>query len=77
MLGQIVFEAEAPDDSATMFRLRVDGNVIAKGLTEGQAHLLVAEILERIPRPPAKQRPALAQHASEGAPHRGDGAGRS
>jgi len=49
MLSGIVIEAEAPGDSATTFRLRVDGSVIAEGLTAGQAHFLVGEILERIP----------------------------
>jgi hypothetical protein len=48
MLSDIVIEAEAPGDSATTFRLRVDGSVIAEGLTAGQARFLVGEILERI-----------------------------
>lgn len=33
MFGQIVVEAETPGDSAAMFRLRVDGNVIAERVT--------------------------------------------
>ena len=49
MLSDIVIEAEALGDFATTFRLRVDGSVIAKGLTAGQARFLVEEILERIP----------------------------
>jgi hypothetical protein len=53
MLRQIVIEAETPGDSRTMFRLRIDANLIAEDLTAAQAHLLVGEILERIalPRP--------------------------
>ena len=49
MLRQIVIEAETPGDSRTMFRLRIDANLIAEDLTTAQAHLLVGEILERIP----------------------------
>jgi hypothetical protein len=48
MLSDILIEAEAPADSATTFRLRVDGSVVATGLTAGQARFLVGEILERI-----------------------------
>jgi hypothetical protein len=46
MVRDIVIEAEMP--SGTTFRLRVDGDVIAKGVTVAQAHLLLGEILERI-----------------------------
>jgi hypothetical protein len=48
MLRDFVIEAELPGDSQTMFRLRVDGSVIAHGVTEAQAQLLIAEILERL-----------------------------
>ena len=51
MLRQIVVEAETPGDSRTMFRLRIDANLIAEDLTTAQAHLLVGEILERIALP--------------------------
>ena len=53
MLRQIVVEAKTPGDSRTMFRLRIDANLIAEDLTTAQAHLLVGKILERIalPRP--------------------------
>ncbi len=53
MLRQIVVEAETPGDSRTMFRLRIDANLIAEDLTTAQAHLLVGEILERfaLPKP--------------------------
>ena len=44
-------EAETPGDSRTMFRLRIDANLIAEDLTTAQAHLLVGEILERIALP--------------------------
>jgi hypothetical protein len=53
MLRQIVIEAETPGDSRTMFRLRIDSNLIAEDLTTAQAHLLVGEILERIALPKA------------------------
>jgi hypothetical protein len=57
LVRQIVIEAETPGDSRTMFRLRIDANPIAEGLTAVQAHILVAEILERIVLPkPAEQR---------------------
>jgi len=49
MLRDIVIEAETVGDSQTTFRLHVDGNIIAKGVTEEEAHLLASEILERIP----------------------------
>ena len=51
MLRQIVVEAETPGDSRTMFRMRIDANLIAEDLTTAQAHLLVGEILERIALP--------------------------
>ena len=53
-MRQVVIEAETPGDSRTMFRLRIDKNLIAEGLTAVQAHILVGEILERIalPKPP-------------------------
>ncbi len=51
MVRQIVIELETPGDSRTMFRLRIDKNAIAEGLTAAQAHILVGEILERIALP--------------------------
>jgi hypothetical protein len=48
MLSQIVIEAKTPDNVETMFRLRIDSNLIAENLTPTQAHLLVREILERV-----------------------------
>jgi len=48
MVRQIVIELETPGDSRTMFRLLIDNNLIAEGLTAAQAHILVGEILERI-----------------------------
>ena len=44
----IAVEAESPDDSATMFSLRIDDLIVGRGLTAAQAHLLVGEILERV-----------------------------
>ena len=51
MVRRIVIELETPGDSRTMFRLRIDANLIAEGLTAVQAHILVGEILERIALP--------------------------
>jgi hypothetical protein len=48
MLSDILIEAEAPADSATTCRLRVDGIVVATGLTAAQARFLAGEILKRI-----------------------------
>jgi hypothetical protein len=47
-MRQIVVEAKTPDDSRTMFRLRVDETVAAEGLTSAQAQIAVGEILEDI-----------------------------
>jgi hypothetical protein len=51
MIRQIVIETEPPDDSQSMFRLSIDANLIAKGVTAAQAHFLVGEILGRIALP--------------------------
>jgi hypothetical protein len=51
MVKQIVIEAETPGDSRTMFRVRIDTNVIARTLAAVQAHLVVGEILDRIALP--------------------------
>jgi hypothetical protein len=63
MLRQIVVEAETPGDSRTMFRLRIDANLIAEDLTTAQAHLLVGEILGRIALP--KPLPTLPSDDAE------------
>jgi hypothetical protein len=47
-MRQIVIEAETPDDSRTMFRLRVDETLIGEGLTTAQAQIAVGEVLEVI-----------------------------
>jgi hypothetical protein len=52
-LVQIHVEAEAPGDSATLFRLRIDERIVGEGLTAAQTHLLVGEILSRMAPPPA------------------------
>ena len=51
MVRQIVIELETPGDSRTMFRLRINGSLIADNLTAAQAHLLVGEVFERITLP--------------------------
>jgi hypothetical protein len=50
MVRRIVIEAELPDDSRMVFRIRVDANLIGEGLTSAQVHILVGEILDRIDR---------------------------
>ena len=45
MIRQIVIEAEPPDDAQSMFRLSIDANLIAKGVTVAQAYYLVGEVL--------------------------------
>ena len=65
----ISVEAESPDDSATMFRLRIDDLIVGEDLTAAQAHLLVGEILERValPRREGRARTAvLASHDERG-----------
>jgi hypothetical protein len=47
---QIVIELQTPGDSGTLFRLRLDNKVIGENLTAVQTHLLIGEILDRIPR---------------------------
>jgi hypothetical protein len=44
-IRQIMIEAELPDDAESMFRLSINANLIAKGVTAVQAHYLVGEIL--------------------------------
>ena len=48
MIQQILIEAELPDDAQSMFRLSINANLIAKGVTTAQAHYLVGEVLRRI-----------------------------
>ena len=47
---KIILEPETADDIRTMFRLRIDAELIGEGLTAVQAHVLIGEILERIVR---------------------------
>ena len=47
MIRQIVIEAEPPDAAQSMFRLIINANLIAKGVTAEQAYYLVGEILRR------------------------------
>jgi hypothetical protein len=47
-MRQIVIEAETPDDSRTLFSLRVDETTIGEGLTSAQAQIAVGEILEEV-----------------------------
>ena len=51
MVERIVIEAEPPGGDQSTFRLSIDANLIAKGVTVGQAYYLVGEVLERIGSP--------------------------
>ncbi len=53
-----------------MFRLRIDGSLIADDLTAAQAHVLVGEILERItlPKLSAGASPTTESDADMGVP---------
>jgi hypothetical protein len=48
MIRQIVIEAEPADDSQPVFRLSINANLIARGVTAAQAYFLVGEVLGRI-----------------------------
>jgi hypothetical protein len=39
MIRQIVIEAELPDDAQSMFRLSINANLIAKGVTAARGSL--------------------------------------
>jgi hypothetical protein len=57
MFERIVIEAEKSGDSASLFWLQIDGHLIGKGLTVGQAQLLLREVLDRSnPRGPRARR---------------------
>jgi len=45
MVQQIMIEAEPPGDTQPTFRLSIDANLIAKGVTVAQAYYLVGEVL--------------------------------
>ena len=47
-MRQIVIEAETPDDSRTMFRLRLDETIVGECLTSAQAQIGVGIILDEI-----------------------------
>ena len=48
MVQRIVIEAEPPGGAQSMFRLLIDANLIAKGVTVTQAYYLVGEVLVRL-----------------------------
>lgn len=66
MPKSISVEAESPEDSATMFSLRIDDLIVGRGLTAAQAHLLVGEILERVVLPKRKLADQLVSHVANG-----------
>jgi hypothetical protein len=59
---KIAFETETPNDSRTLFQVRIDERLIAEGLTA--VHVLVGEVLERIALPQRAVRKKLPR-ASE------------
>jgi hypothetical protein len=61
---KIAFETETPNDSRTLFQVRIDERLIAEGLTAVQVHVLVGEVLERIALPQRAVRKKLPR-ASE------------
>lgn len=48
MIQQVLIEAETPGGAQSMFRLSIDANLIAKGVTAAQAYYLVGEVLRRL-----------------------------
>jgi hypothetical protein len=48
MVQLIVIEPEPPGGAQSMFRLSIDANLIAKGVTMAQAYYLVGEVLGRL-----------------------------
>ena len=48
MVQRIVIEAEPPGAAQSGFRLSIDANLIAKGVTMAQAYYLVGEVLGRL-----------------------------
>jgi hypothetical protein len=71
MFERLVIEAEKSGDSRSLFRLQVDGHLIGKGLTVGQAQLLLREVLDRSnPRsPPARRTAAPGVRLRKGRGH--------
>jgi hypothetical protein len=45
---KITIETETPNDSATMFRVKIDDKTVGQNLTAVQTHLVVYEIMVRI-----------------------------
>ncbi len=66
--AMIAVEAETPDDSRTLFRLRINGRLVGENLTAAQAHLLVGDTLERIALPNRTRRASKTYEMSVEAP---------
>jgi hypothetical protein len=45
---KIIIELEQPEDSRSLFRLRVGDRVVAEAMTAAQIHVLVGDILEKM-----------------------------
>ena len=53
---QLVLEAEEPGNPRSLFRVTLNGKVIARSLTAAQAHLIVGDVLEAFVVPSARRR---------------------
>ena len=53
---QLLLEAEDPKNSRSLFRVALNGKVIARSLTAAQAHLIVGDALEAFVMPGARRR---------------------
>jgi hypothetical protein len=53
---QLVLEAEEAGNPRSLFRVTLNGRVIARSLTAAQAHLIVGDALEAFVMPSARRR---------------------
>jgi hypothetical protein len=53
---QLLLEAEEPGNPRSLFRITLNGKVIARSLTAAQAHLIVGDALEAFVMPSAGRR---------------------
>jgi hypothetical protein len=53
---ELLLGAEEPENSRSLFRVTLNGKVIARRLTAAQAHLIVGDALEAFVMPGARRR---------------------
>jgi hypothetical protein len=63
---QLLLEAEDPKNSRSLFRVTLNGKVIAGGLTAAQAHLIVGDALEAFVMPGGRRRREEVTRAGRG-----------